>query len=154
VKRTRERYRKNDEKVKLTSKTIMHSTLGKIGMEFLMADIQSGIINPKIGKPFNRGNVDPAKNNLGEPSGESSSSYAHLEYAYRIANKAISGDPEQPFSLDPTILKTGNPQAIADTQSKIVTLLTIAGILGATGSVNKEEVRKHLNAPVEEQQDQ
>ncbi len=37
-------------------------------MQWLTNDIQGGIISPQIGKAFDRGNVNPAKNNLGEPA--------------------------------------------------------------------------------------
>ena len=83
----------------------------------------AGLLIPDLGAPFDTGNFDPSSNNFGEPLSESDNPTRHLEYIYRIANKAISGDPNEPFSLDPIMLRTGNPQPIAASQSARASLL-------------------------------
>lgn len=109
----------------------------------------AGLLIPELDVPFDTGNFDPSSNNFGETASESDNPTRHLEYIYRIANKVISGDPSGPFSLDPIILRTGNPQPIAASQSARASLLSGVGLIGGAGMVNKDLVRERLSAPID-----
>ena len=85
-------------------------------------------------------------------AGQSDNPTIHLEYIYRMANKVISGDPTQPFSLMPDLLRSGNPQPIANSQSAVELLLTEAGLVGDTGMVDKASVRQRLRLPIDHQE--
>ena len=64
IRAVRELYEAQDEAMKTTLRTIKNSGLGRLGLDWIVAELISGQLLPEIGAPFDTGNFDPATGNF------------------------------------------------------------------------------------------
>lgn len=64
VARVRERYRENDERLKVVLNALKNSALGKLGVEYLISQIKGNMLVPRIGVPFDTQNMNLAEGNF------------------------------------------------------------------------------------------
>jgi len=150
--KTRERYVKRDEQMKLSLKSIKNSGLWKLGMEFLVSEMKGQVMTVNIGDTFDIWNINLATNDFWESLWETNSPTKHLENMYRIANKVLTGSPDGMvdgeligFDLDPNKLKTGVAQK---TETEVMALLKWSGVWSESAGTNKQEVRRRLAEPL------
>ena len=149
VQQNRERYRAIDEQVKQTLRILKFSGLDSWDIDYLVAQIQSGFLVPDLGVPFNPQNVDPAKQNFGEPITETNSLPKFTEYVYRFVNKGATGNPEGKdadgnvigFSLDAVIQ---NPNAQLKTQTEIRKMMEEGGVWSEATGFNRNAAMQNL----------
>lgn len=151
IARMREVYERRDEEKKLTLKSIAYSGLGIIWIERIMSMCKANMVNPDLWVGFDPWNYDLSKNNLWETASRSDNPTGHLEIIYRMVNKCISGNPTEPFSIDPRVLEKGNPPAMANSRPALELVLLNAWIINGSWIVNYELVKARLNAKITQQ---